>query len=220
MQSINNFRLATQGMTAVLLFGIAFAAGADQMMRAIPGAVPATAAKAGVVPPAYPTGTPAASMRAVSPEIVADGLGMTIGGQVVAFTSYNPVSIRSTTMMPTAASPSACRFAGSFQLKNTGAGVAPTFDVQTMADSQQGVRTMKTGYMIPGMQPGASYPENFYLDLAPGIYSVILVIDPEKKLPQSAQNPKKYLVKINASCGPAPLGGGVKKKQTPYIPVN
>lgn len=219
MQHIKNFRSATQGITAVLLFGIAFGADADQMVRALPGAAPATATKPLVVPGSPPV-APAASMRAVFPEIVAEGVGMTIGGQVVAFTSSNPVSIRSTTMMPTAASPSDCRFVGNFQLKNVGAGAAPTFDVYTMADSQQGVRSMKTGYMIPGMQPGASYPENFYLDLAPGIYSVILVIDPEKKLHQSAQNPKKYLVKINASCGPAPLGGGVKKKQAPYIPVN
>jgi hypothetical protein len=218
MQRNKNFRLATPGFTTVLLSGLAFAAGADQMMRAMPGDAPAMAAKPVVVAPAIPSGTPATSIatpRTLLPEIVADGGGLTIGGQPVAFTNSNPVSIRSTTMMPTAASPSACRFVGSFQLKNTGAGVAPTFDVQTMADSQQGVRSMKTGYMIPGMLPGASYPENFYLDLAPGIYSVILVIDPEKKLQQSAQNPKKYLVKINANCGPAPLGGGVQKKRFP-----
>lgn len=36
MQRIKNFRLATLWITAVLLFGIAFAAGADQMMRALP----------------------------------------------------------------------------------------------------------------------------------------------------------------------------------------
>ena len=57
MQSIKNFRLATQGITAVLLFGIAFAAGgAEQMMRALPA--PAAAqpivAPTAVVAPAKP----------------------------------------------------------------------------------------------------------------------------------------------------------------------
>ena len=36
MQSIKSFRSAIQGIAAVLLFGIAFAAGADQVMRALP----------------------------------------------------------------------------------------------------------------------------------------------------------------------------------------
>ena len=41
MQRIKNFRLASQTITAVLLFGIAFAANADMMMKAMPSPVPA-----------------------------------------------------------------------------------------------------------------------------------------------------------------------------------
>lgn len=75
------------------------------------------------------------------------------------------------------------------------------FDVYTMADSQHGVRLMNTSYSIPGMAAGASYSQSFQLDLAPDIYSVILVIDPYHKLKQATQNAKKYLMKkIKASC--------------------
>ena len=57
MQCIKNVRLATQGIAAVLLLGIAFAAGAEQMMRALPApAVQSTAvvAPAGMPPVAKP----------------------------------------------------------------------------------------------------------------------------------------------------------------------
>ena len=51
MQRIKNIRLATQGITAVLLFGMAFVAGgAEQMMRALPA--PTVAQPTAVVAPA------------------------------------------------------------------------------------------------------------------------------------------------------------------------
>ena len=54
MQHIKNVRLATQAITAVVLLIFSCAAGADQMMRALPGTTPATApaAKPVVVAPA------------------------------------------------------------------------------------------------------------------------------------------------------------------------
>ena len=53
MQSIKNVRLATQGITAVLLFGLAFvASGAEQMMRAQPA--PATTQSTVVAPAGMP----------------------------------------------------------------------------------------------------------------------------------------------------------------------
>ena len=168
--------------------------------------------------PVFPHAAPSASILApktMLPEIVADGGGMQIGGQFVAYTNATPVSVRSTDMMPTASSPSSCRFVGKFQIKNIGGAAAPMFDVNTMADSQHGVRSNSVGYGIPGIDPGKSYSQDFYLDLAPDTYSVILEIDPHHKLKQATQNPKKYLVKINANCGSAALGGGVKQRLTP-----
>jgi hypothetical protein len=50
MQRIKNFQLVTQGIAAALLFGIAFAAGADQMMRAQPAPVAAQPAVAAPMP--------------------------------------------------------------------------------------------------------------------------------------------------------------------------
>lgn len=178
--------------------------------------------KAGaVMAPAFPAGTPSASIptpKTLLPEIIADGGGMQIGGQFTAFANAIPVSVRSAQMMPTASSPTACRFSGKFQLKNTGGGAASMFDVYTMADSQQGVRSMNTGYSIPGMAPGEIYSQSFLLDLAPDTYSVILVIDPNHKLKQATQDVKKYLVKIKANCGSAGFGGGVQKMMTPAAP--
>ena len=222
MQHIKNGHLAKHSIAAVLLFGFTFAVSADQMQqrRVLPGTAPAPAANATVAPALHP-GAPASAIptpRTLMPEIIAEG--MTISGMFTAFNNGNPVNVRSTVMMPTASSPSACRFSGTFQLKNTGGGAAPMFDVYTMADSQHGVRSMKTGYSIPGMAAGASYTQSFQLDLAPDTYSVILDVDPDHKLKQATQNPRKYLVKINASCGTTSIGGGVRKKPAPYIPVN
>jgi hypothetical protein len=53
MQPIKNIRLATQGIAAVLLFGIAFVAGADQIRRALPAPTtvqPTVVAPAGISP--------------------------------------------------------------------------------------------------------------------------------------------------------------------------
>ena len=57
MQRINHFKSATQAISAVLLFGIAYAAGADQMMRALPS-VQSTAAPSVVQPGTAPTAVP------------------------------------------------------------------------------------------------------------------------------------------------------------------
>ncbi len=222
MQHIKNGHFAKHTIAAVLLFGFAFAVSADQMQqrRVQSGAAPVPAANTAVAPAFHP-GAPSPTVptpRTLMPEIVADG--MTIGGIFMAFTNGNPVNVRSTLMMPTASSPSACRFSGTFQLKNTGGGAAPMFDVSMMADSQQGVRSNNTGYSISGMAAGASYTQSIQLDLAPDTYSVILDVDPYHKLKQSTQAAKKYLVKINASCGTTSIGGGVRKKPAPYIPVN
>ena len=60
MQLIKNFRSATPVITAVLLFNIAFAAGAE-MMRALLSTAPATAVKP-VVAPGFHPGAPVASI--------------------------------------------------------------------------------------------------------------------------------------------------------------
>ena len=62
MKRIKNFRLATQGITAVLLFGIAFAAGAEQMMRALPA--PAATQPVAALPAVQQIAAPAAARPA------------------------------------------------------------------------------------------------------------------------------------------------------------
>ena len=63
MQRNKNFRSATQGITAVLLFGIAFGAGADQMMRALPA--PAAAQPVAELPAVQQIAAPSAAPAAV-----------------------------------------------------------------------------------------------------------------------------------------------------------
>lgn len=229
MYSTKCFKLAKQGFVAVLLSGFALAStAADQMMHTLPGTKPVQQANpVGAAPLLQPGPPPVATAPSkviaaplLLPEIVA-GSGLVIGGKSATFTNATPVNINSTVMMPTAATPNTCRFAGKFDLKNTGNGAAPMFDVFTMADSSaRGDRSNKTGYSIPGMAPGANYSQNFSLDLQPGIYGVILDIDPYHKLKQASSASKKYLAWINVSCGAAPIGGGVKKKPAPYIQIN
>lgn len=228
MQSTQYFRLATQWISAVLLSGFALTAAADQMMHALPGTTPVQQVKpSGAAPVLQPGPPPVATAPSkviaaplLLPEIVA-GSGLVIGGKSATFTNATPVNINSTVMMPTAITPTTCRFAGKFDLKNTGNGAAPMFDVFTMADSSaRGDRSNKTGYSIPGMAAGASYSQNFSLDLQPGIYGVILDIDPYHKLKQATSGSKKYVAWINVSCGSAPIGGGIRKKPAPYIQIN
>jgi hypothetical protein len=62
MQRFKNVRLVTPVITAVLLFCFAFAASAEQMMRALLGTAPAPVAKPVVVAPAFHPGAPVASI--------------------------------------------------------------------------------------------------------------------------------------------------------------
>jgi hypothetical protein len=72
MESTKNFRSATQGITAALLFGIAFAAGADQVMRAMPA--PAATQPAVVAPAKLPGSNATMSPKNLSPTTSGGGV--------------------------------------------------------------------------------------------------------------------------------------------------
>jgi hypothetical protein len=177
--------------------------------------------KAATMALALPHDAPSASIptpKTMLPDIVAEGGGMQIAGKFLAASNGPPVSVWSTQMMPTASSPSACRFGGSFKLMNTGSGAAPMFDAYAKVLSEQGVTLDSTGYSIPGLAIGESYSQSFSFDLAPGTYKVVLDIDPNHKI--KTKVPHQYIVHIKTNCGTAPIGGGVKQKPLPPILLN
>lgn len=181
---------------------------------------------------AKPGSATAPAPIAMNPDIVADGGGVHIGGTMAPFNGSAAINSRSMVALTPVerarnrdgAEP--CRFTGSFTLKNVGAGSPASvglngFDVYTWVEQPQGPQVGKignTGYFIPDLKPGATYPQNFSFDLRPGSYVFWLSIDPYHKLKQATPGNKTYHVQLNASCGIT----GIQRMQVPagIRPVN
>jgi hypothetical protein len=192
MQRIKNVRLATQGMMAVLLFGMVFAAvGAEQTMRALPRTAPAPAANAVLAP-------------ALVPEIIIDGGGIQIGGKLVPFNNATPVSVSS----------SSCSLPFQFPLKNIGGkGLSFTISMKMKSEqNQSSVLDMNLGGL--SLAPGASYTETHNgsgLNLVSGTtYRFTVDTDSEHNMRKDISRGHIYSVRFTASCGstPAPTPGG------------
>lgn len=159
------------------------------------------------------------------PDIIADGGGITINNKFVAFNGS--IAINSTTIMPSSPGATACRYTGSFTLKNVGGGSPSSvgvnsFDVNTTVEQPQVGKIDSEGYSIPDLKPGATYPQPFRYDLKPGSYVIWLTIDPYHKLKQATPGVKQYHVQLNVTCdrggsmqfmpGPAKSMGGASVK--------
>jgi len=221
MQAIKYFRLAIQGITAVLLFGIAFvASGAEQMMRALP-AVQSTAAPTAVPvtkppgPPIRPmslgpAGVPASGMKqpqtnaGLAPDIVIDG-GITIGGKLVPLNGATPVSISSTN----------CSLPFQFPLKNIGNKGLSNFTISMKMKSEQNQSLVYDGPLGGlSLAPGAIYKETHNgsgLNLVSGTtYLLTVDTDFEHAMRKDVSRGHVYSVRFTPNCGPtpSPIPGG------------
>jgi hypothetical protein len=198
MQRIKNVRLATQGMMAVLLFGMVFAAaGAEQTMRALPRTAPAPAANA-VLAPAKPN-------AALVPEIIIDGGGIQIGGKLVPLNGATPVSISSTN----------CSLPFQFSLKNIGNKGLSSFTISMKMKSEQNQSLVYDGPLGGlSLAPGAIYKETHNgsgLNLVSGTtYRFTVDTDSEHNMRKDISRGHIYSVRFIPNCGstPAPTPGG------------
>ncbi len=193
MQPIKNVRLATQGIAAVMLFGIAFVAGAEQM-RALPRTAPAPAVNA--VP--APAKSNAVLAPALVPNIVIDGGGITIGGKLVPFNSATPVSVSS----------SSCNIPFQFPLKNTGGkGLGFTISMKMKSEQNQS-SVLDTNLGGLTLAPGASYTETHNgsgLNLVSGTtYNFTVDTDFEHNMRKDVSRGHIYSVRFTANCGSTP----------------
>ena len=196
MPCIKKVRLATQGIAAVLLFGVAFAAVGAEQMRALPRTAPAPAVNA--VP--APAKSNAALAPALVPEIIIDGGGITIGGKLVPFNGASPVSV----------SWSSCNIPFQFPLKNIGGKELWNFTISMKMKSEQSQGLVYDGPLGGlSLAPGASYLETHNgsgLNLVSGAaYSFTVDTDYEHSKRKDISRGHIYSVRFTPICGSAPL---------------
>jgi len=194
----------------IVVLGLGFVSAAEAVNIGAAHAAPMTA-HAPVIRAVGPAAASpgGAAAPAPLPDIVTDGGGIHVANTFAPFNGT--VAINSTTMSPLTPAQRArnrgeqpCSFTGSFTLKNVGGSRADSVDVYTWVEQPQGPQVGKIGdmgYSNPPLMPGGTYSWTFAQHLAPGSYVFWLVIDPQNRLKQATPGPKKYQVRLLASCG-------------------
>jgi len=195
MQSINLFKSATQGITAILLFGIAYAAGADQMMHALPGATsaqaPAPIMKAVVVAPAGISKLPDLAFSFVSVE----NRTFTVGFNAQSLVVNNIVPSEKTGVNP-------CGHPFTFPLqlivKNIGqADFVPKNSFQVVGVTIGQWNSAKDLAKLP---VAASQPMNFNVSLPPGKYMLNANIDLHNGVAEARSDNNKLSWPLEVTC--------------------